>query len=48
MAAMTTPARFGPDVEAHAIFSSAGLYTVWAQFKLDGKVIAAPFTVRID
>jgi methionine-rich copper-binding protein CopC len=48
MASMETPARFGPDIEAHAIFPSAGLYTLWAQFKLGGSVIAAPFTVRID
>lgn len=48
MAAMSTPARFGPDIEAHAIFPSPGLYTVWAQFHLGGSVIAAPYTVRID
>ncbi|MBY0539705.1 copper resistance protein CopC [Patescibacteria group bacterium] len=48
MASMETPARFGPDIEAHAIFPSAGLYTVWAQFNLGGGVIVAPYTVRID
>lgn len=48
MASMETPSRFGPDIEVHAIFPSAGLYTVWAQFKLGGSVIVAPFSVRID
>lgn len=42
------PPRFGPNVEAHVIFPSAGLYTVWGEFKVEGKVIPAAFTVRVE
>ena len=38
--------RFGPELEVHARFDSAGTYRLWGQFRLaDGCVITAPFTV---
>jgi Cu+-exporting ATPase len=38
---------FGPDLEVHAEFPTAGTYRLWAQFRLaDGDVITVPFTVR--
>lgn len=42
------PPRFGPLVEAHPVFPSAGIYTVFAQFMHEGKVISAPFTLRVE
>lgn len=48
MKTMSTPDRFGPNVEAHLIFPSAGIYTVWAQFKVSGEVIPAAFTIRVE
>jgi P-type Cu+ transporter len=38
---------FGPDLDVHAEFPTAGTYRLWAQFRLaDGRVITVPFTVR--
>lgn len=38
---------FGPDLPVHVQFATAGLYRLWAQFRLaDGSVVTAPFTVR--
>jgi Cu+-exporting ATPase len=38
---------FGPELEVHAEFATAGTYQVWAQFRLaDGNVITVPFTVE--
>jgi P-type Cu+ transporter len=38
---------FGPDLEVHAEFPTAGTYRLWAQFRLaDGIVITVPFTVQ--
>jgi Cu+-exporting ATPase len=38
---------FGPELDVHAEFPTAGTYRLWAQFRLaDGRVITAPFTVR--
>lgn len=48
MAAMTTPLQFSYPIDAHVIFPTAGLYTVWAQFQSEGIVYAAPFTVRVE
>jgi len=48
MAMMMTPDTFGPNVEAHLIFPSKGLYTVWGEFKVGGKVIPTAFTVRVE
>jgi Cu+-exporting ATPase len=37
---------FGPKLNLHARFETAGTYQLWAQFRLpDGAVITAPFTV---
>lgn len=47
MAAMNTPSRFGPAVDAHVIFPSAGRYTLWAQFMAEGRVVPASFTVDV-
>jgi Cu+-exporting ATPase len=38
---------FGPELEVHADFPTAGTYRLWAQFRLaDGDVITVPFTVQ--
>jgi Cu+-exporting ATPase len=38
---------FGPELDVHAEFPTAGTYRLWAQFRLaDGRVITVPFTVR--
>ncbi len=48
MAFMITPPVFAGFVEAHVIFPTAGLYTVWGQFKVGDKVIPTAFTVRVE
>ncbi len=38
---------FGPELDVHAEFPTAGTYQLWAQFRLaDGDVITVPFTVE--
>jgi P-type Cu+ transporter len=38
---------FGPELDVHAEFPTAGTYRLWAQFRLaDGDVITVPFTVQ--
>jgi len=38
---------FGPELEVHAEFPTAGIYQLWGQFRLaDGDVITVPFTVH--
>jgi Cu+-exporting ATPase len=38
---------FGPELDVHAEFATAGIYQLWAQFRLaDGDVITVPFTVE--
>ena len=40
---------FGPELDVHAEFPTAGIYQLWAQFRLaDGDVITAPFTLRAN
>jgi Cu+-exporting ATPase len=40
---------FGPELDLHATFPTAGHYRLWAQFRLaDGTVITAPFAVDAD
>jgi hypothetical protein len=49
MAMMTVPDHFTLPIEAHFIFPSAGLYTVWGQFKTaSGDLVATAFTVRVE
>ncbi len=48
MAMMMTPERFSSPIDAHVIFPTAGLYTVWGQFKVGDKVIPTAFTVRVE
>lgn len=48
MAMMLLPPTFGPNIEAHLIFPSTGEYTVWGEFKAEGKVIPTSFTIRVD
>jgi Cu+-exporting ATPase len=39
--------RFGPELNAHFHFHTAGVYRLWAQFRrADGHVLTVPFTVR--
>ena len=41
--------RFGPELDAHFRFHTAGVYQLWAQFRLaNGHVITVPFTVAGD
>ena len=42
------PLAFGPQVEAHLIFPSPGLYTVFGEFKHEGEVRDVRFTVRVE
>lgn len=42
------PPRFGPLIEAHTVFPSAGDYTVFAQFSHGGSVITVPFSLRVE
>jgi Cu+-exporting ATPase len=38
---------FGPELDVHAEFPTAGIYQLWAQFRLaDGDLITVPFTVQ--
>jgi Cu+-exporting ATPase len=38
---------FGPELDLHARFDSAGTYRMWAQFRLpDNTVITAPFVIQ--
>ncbi|MFD4973390.1 heavy metal translocating P-type ATPase [Streptomyces sp. NPDC058424] len=38
---------FGPELDVHVEFPTAGTYQLWAQFRLaDGDVITVPFTVQ--
>ncbi|MGY1683665.1 heavy metal translocating P-type ATPase [Geodermatophilus sp. SYSU D01176] len=38
---------FGPELDVHAEFATAGTYRLWAQFRLaDGDVITVPFTIE--
>lgn len=47
-AMMNVPLQFGPNIEAHTIFPSPGVYTVWGEFKVGGKVIPTAFTLRVE
>jgi Cu+-exporting ATPase len=39
--------RFGPELDAHFRFHTAGMYQLWAQFRLgNGHVITVPFSVE--
>jgi hypothetical protein len=49
MAMMVTPAEFSLPIEAHLIFPTPGIYTVWGQFKtLSGDLVATAFTVQVE
>ncbi len=40
---------FGPELQVHAEFPTAGTYQLWAQFRLvDGDVVTAPFTLQAN
>ena len=45
---LSTPARFGPEIEAHVLFPSPGYYKVFAQFKHQGRVILTDFMVHVE
>jgi hypothetical protein len=48
MAAMIVPDHFGSPIDAHLIFPSSGLYTVWGEFKVGDTVIPTTFTVQVQ
>lgn len=48
MSSMYVPPQFSSPVEAHLIFPTAGLYTVWGEFKVGDKVIPTSFTVQVQ
>ena len=37
----------GPDLDVHAVFPHPGTFKLWVQVQRDGKVVSAPFIVRI-
>jgi Cu+-exporting ATPase len=40
---------FGPELDVHAEFPTAGVYQLWGQFRLEnGRVVTVPFTVEAD
>ena len=38
----------GPDLDVHAVFPAPGVFKLWIQVQRGGKVVSAPFTVRIQ
>jgi methionine-rich copper-binding protein CopC len=42
------PTKFGPVVEAHLTIPEPGFYTVYGEFKHEGKVVVTKFTLRIE
>jgi hypothetical protein len=42
------PTTGGPDVIFHTNFPSAGFYKVWGQFQHRGKIITAPFVLKVE
>jgi Cu+-exporting ATPase len=41
--------RFGPELNVHARFDTAGTYQIWGQFRLpSGEVLTVPFTVQVN
>ncbi len=42
------PEKFGPTVEAHVLFPSPGLYTIFGEFKRGTSVTPTKFTVQVD
>jgi hypothetical protein len=42
------PSRFGPFVEAHVVFPTSGMYTVFGEFRHGEEVIATHFTVEVE
>jgi methionine-rich copper-binding protein CopC/putative copper export protein len=43
------PDKFGPDIEAtNFTFSSAGVYHIFGEFSVAGKVVVTQFTVRVE
>jgi len=38
----------GPDVSFQTVFPAAGLYKIWGQFQHKGRIITAPFVVRVS
>ena len=43
------PNKFGPDIEAtNFAFPSAGIYHIFGEFSVAGKVVVSQFTVRVE
>jgi copper transport protein len=43
------PNKFGPDIEAaNFTFPSAGVYHIFAEFSVAGKIVISQFTVRVE
>jgi hypothetical protein len=43
------PNKFGPDIEAtNFAFPSAGIYHIFGEFSVAGKVVVSHFTVRVE
>lgn len=45
---MYLPPAFGPNIDAHTIFPTAGLYTIFGEFNTGGEVVTTAFTVRVE
>ncbi len=49
MAMMVTPPSFTLPIEAHLIFPTPGVYTVWGQFKTQsGELVTTAFTIQVE
>lgn len=48
MSSMVMKDRYSSPVDAHLIFPSGGLYTVWGEFKVGTTVIPTAFTVQVE
>lgn len=40
--------RFGPNIEAHVIFPSPGLYQIFGEFKHEGSAVQTSFLVNVE
>lgn len=42
------PERGGPEVTFHTSFPAPGVYKMWGQFQRGGRILTAPFVVRVQ
>ena len=44
---MTVPEKFGPEIEVHIVFPTAGLYQIFGQVEHKGEVITTSFMIEV-